>query len=319
MQRLGLPRMNRRHLLGLLAGIPSFPSLARPAWPRLRELPSGAYVLPALHADLLQSGDKGIAYSGIIAGTDGVLVVDPGPHFGAGRFITHTVQRELGLPVMGVINTHAAPEYVLGNAAFPGMPIYASATTRLLMASRCSVCLQRLTNVLGDRAMEGTAIVLPNQTLESGNDVRVQGITLSIRVFDHAHSPGDLAVFEPRSRTIFGGALAYSLRVPEMQEASVYGWLQAMDALRQWPARWFVGAGFGAPGETLLPTQQYLQSLEQQIAVQIRRGGEPTDLLRSGVNTPWARWAGFRSRHALNIQRTWREMEDLWWKGGLPG
>lgn len=311
--------MNRRHLLGLLAGTPPFPILARPVRRRLRELPFGAYVLPALHADLLQSGDKGIAYSGIIAGTDGVLVVDPGPHFGAGISIAHTVQRELGLPVVGVINTHAAPEYVLGNAAFPGMPIYASATTRRLMASRCSACLQRLTNVLGRRAMEGTAIVLPNQTLETGNDVRVQGITLDVRVFDHAHSPGDLAVFDHRSKAIFGGALAYSQRIPDMQEASVYGWLQAIDTLRQWPARWFVGAGFGAPDDTVLCTQQYLQSLEQQIAAQIRRGGEPAELLRPGVNPPWARWAGFRSRHALNIQRTWREMEDLWWKGALPG
>jgi len=312
--------MNRRHALGLLTSMATCATntLAAPAsTPHLQQLGPDTYVFPGRNAYADRPNDGRVVNTGVIVGTTGVLVVDPGPHIRAGTMLATAIRNELGRPVVGVINTHAAPEYVLGNAAFADLPIYASAATRQLMSSRCSACLQRLTTLLGQRAMRGTTIVLPNHTLEAGDGLQIQGAMVDIRVFEQAHSVGDLALFVPGSRTVFGGALAYRNRIPDMREASVYGWLRAIGELESWPVRWFAGAGFGTPRQTLQATRHYLETLERLIAAQIRRGGELADLQPPGQQ-PWTRWTGFLHQHPLNVQRVWREIEELWWQGTLP-
>lgn len=311
--------MNRRHLLAFLAGLPATGVLAAAHTPpRLQQLGERLHLMPGQNDEPRRANRGLVVNTAILVGPQGALVVDPGPHAQAGHALRAAVRNELGLPVVGVVNTHAAPEYVLGNAAFAGLPIHASATTRRLMAQRCQRCLARLRALLGPSAMRGTRIVLPTHTLDPGDGVVLHGLRLDVRVFEQAHSPGDTALFDPGSATLLGGALAFRDRVPDLQEASLQGWLQALQALQQWPARQFVGAGVGPMADTVQATQDYLRWLEQDIVVRVRRGDNPADM-GTALPDPWAQWVGAQRRHALNVQRVWREVEDRWWRGELPG
>lgn len=255
-----------------------------------------------------------VVHTGILVGPQGAVVIDPGPHARAGQAVRQAVQRELGLPVVGVINTHAAPEYVLGNAAFADLPIHASAITWQLMAQRCTACLARLTALLGRSAMQDTRIVLPSQTLAAGDRVALHGLRLNIRVFAQAHSPGDTALFDAESVTLFGGALACRQQVPDLQEASLYGWMEALHELRQWPAQHFIGAGLGSMADTVEATLNYLSALERDVSDRVQRGDNPSD---TDLPLP-AQWADTQRRHPLNVQRAWREIEERWWRTEPP-
>lgn len=308
--------LKRRAFIGSLAAF-ALPLSAQSVPLRLRQLAPHIYVLDAHNAE--PNADNGglVVNTGIIAGPHGVLVVDPGAHASAGRALAKTVESELKMPIVGVVNTHAHPEHVLGNAAFAHLPIYASAQTRQLMRQRCQMCLRALTRLVGAQAMRQTRIVLPNRTLASGDSVAIARQRFAVKVFAHAHSHGDLALFEPRSGVLFGGGLAYRERIPEMQEASVYGWLDALRQFKEWPVRQFVGAGVGTVEQTMDTTHQYLAKLASTVVDQIKRGGD-VNSIATEFTGPWQQWSGYAKRHPLNVQRVWQELETLWWNGQLP-
>ncbi|MES3009147.1 MAG: MBL fold metallo-hydrolase [Pseudomonadota bacterium] len=308
--------LKRRAFVGSLATF-ALPLLAQPVPLRLRQLAAHIHVLEAHNAE--PNADNGglVVNTGIITGPRGALVVDPGAHASAGRALAHTVESELGMPIVGIINTHAHPEHVLGNAAFAHLPIYASAQTRRLMQRRCQMCLKALIRLVGAQVMRQTRIVLPNKTLAPGGNVAIMGQRFSVKVFTHAHSQGDLALFEPRSGVMFGGGLAYRERIPEMQEASVYGWLTALRQCQEWPVSQFVGAGVGTAEQTMDTTYHYLAKLASTVANQIRSGGDVNSVAADPTG-PWQQWIGYDKRHPLNVQHVWQELEALWWSGNLP-
>eukprot|EP01136_Pigoraptor_vietnamica_P015712 Opistho-1_new@59205 len=176
--------LKRRAFIGSLAAF-ALPLSAQPVPLRLRQLASHIYVLDAHNAEPNAGNGGLVVNTGIIAGPHGVLVVDPGAHASAGRALAKTVESELKMPIVGVVNTHAHPEHVLGNAAFAHLPIYASAQTQQLMRQRCQMCLRALTRLVGAQAMRQTRIVLPNRTLAPGDSVAIARQRFVVKVFAH--------------------------------------------------------------------------------------------------------------------------------------
>lgn len=311
--------LQRRDLLASALALP----LSQPLWASdaatlgIHQVADGIHWVDAANAEP-QAGNGGrVAHTGVITAPLGLIVVDPGPSFRSGLALREMLQDELHHRVVAVVNTHPHPENVLGNAAFNGLPIYASAITRQLMARRCTTCLARLSETLGAMEMKGTRITLPTRELRPGAHRDIAGARLSVQVFRQAHSQGDTALFDPRSGTVFGGGLAYRLRAPEMQEASTLGWLKALDAINTWPVRFFIGSGAGPAKDTLVATRDYLAQLVNRVAREIRRGGDIGGLAIE-PNASWARWQEITRRHPLNVQHVWHELEDLWWRGRMP-
>ncbi len=293
------------------------PLFGRPLEPGLVQAAEDVFWVDAANAEAGIANHGQVAHTGVVVAPKGLVVIDPGPSFKSGRMLRELLQDRLHRRVVAVVNTHPHPENVLANGAFAGLPIYASRTTRRLMARRCPVCLKHLGDSIGEDQLSGTRIVLPTHELTSGRARTILDVPFDVLVFEHAHSQGDLALFHHNSQTVFGGGLGYRNRVPEMQEASALGWLEALRLIQAWPIRRFIGSGVGYPGETLIPTRAYLLELVRQVAAQIRSGGEIGNVA-VGPRSPWSAWQEWPRRHALNVQHVWHELEDLWWKGGLP-
>ena len=282
---------------------------------RLEPVADGVFVLKGVNQEPGPLNQGQVINTAVVVCGRSLLVVDPGPHVRAGRHLAELIQDSLHLPVRWVVNTHAHPENVLANAAFAGLPVYAGPWTTRLMRARCQACRRRLTRLLGDMAMEGTRIVLPNRAVPVGDWV-LGGRLLHNTLFEHAHSREDLVLWDRATGALLAGGLAYAGRIPEMAEASVTGWLRALQVLHGWPVGPVVSAGVGALTDTVEATQAYLQTLHQQVWAAIEAGQVMSEASQRIRMPAWSAWAGHSERQALNVQRAWRELEALWWERG---
>lgn len=294
----------------------------------LERLQPGVYLARAANAEPARDNAGEVVPTLVHVTGAGVLVVDPGPHRRWGDRLLAAIRAVTTEPVRWVVNTHAHPEHVLANAAFAGLrprPAFlASAATARLMRQRCESCLARLSALLGPDAMRGTRIVLPEPVLRDGGRLQTGGTTWQVQIHADAHSASDTVLYAPRLGLLCAGGLVYRDRVPEMQEASLQGWRRALRALSALPAGTVVGTAAGTPAQTLQPTLAYLDALAAGIAAALEAGEGVEAALAGGSGAGWTdpaaagpfrNWQGFASRHPLNLQRAWRELEDRWMRG----
>ena len=295
---------------------PSLNAIAEPVRVTLLRLQDGLYAARADNAEAAHANAGQVVPTLVHVSGNGVLVVDPGPHLRWGDQLIAAIRHVTSEPIRWVVNTHAHPEHVLANAAFarlqPRPAFLASAATTSLMQQRCETCLARLTRMLGEPAMRGTQIVIPEPALRDGDWLHTGKTAWQVQVHTAAHSASDTVLYAPQRRVLCAGGLAYRQRVPDLQDGSLLGWRQALRALVQLPADLVVATAIGTPAQTLHPTLTYLDALDASIADAIEAGGDAAHALDYVPGQAYRDWRNFHPRHALNVARAWRELEDRW-------
>ena len=245
-------------------------------------------------------------------------VIDPGPSYLHGRRVRSSLRCHTGAEVVGVVNTHAHSENVLGNAAFAdGTAIYALKETAEAMAVRCPQCLESLTARVGADAMASTRIVLPTHSLTPGVDLVWGRYRLQVLPAEQGHTDGDLLLWWPEHAWLWAGGLVYEGRVPELAQGSLAGWLAALDRLTALQPRGVVSATVSVAGPAtpvpaaLQATRGYLRALRDTVWAAMDAGASPHDTALLALPA-YAQWAGYAERHGFNAQRAWRELEPAW-------
>lgn len=295
---------------------PTLTAHAEPARVTLLRLQDGLYAARAINAEASLTNAGEVVPTLVHISGNGVLVVDPGPHARWGDRLIAAIRHITAEPIRWVVNTHPHPEHVLANAAFaqlqPRPAFLASAATAHLMRQRCDACLARLTAMLGERVMRDTPIVIPEPALRDDDWLHTGKTAWQIHVYAAAHSASDTALYSPQRGVLCVGGLAYRQRVPDLQEGSLPGWQQALRALVQLPASIVVGTAIGTPAQMLHPTLSYLDALDSAITQAIEAGGDAARALDYVPGDAYRDWRNFHPRHALNVGRAWRELEDRW-------
>jgi len=327
----GLTNPGRRDWLARALALAAAPAAAHATAPgpatraglALLPLGPGARVGAAANAEPARANLGEVVPSLVVVTRDGVLVVDPGPHLGWGRRLIAAIRELTPLPVRWVINTHAHPEHVLGNAAFARLrprPVFlASAQTAALMRARCTACRRYLAELLGPATLAGTEIVLPAPALRDGEALVTGELRWQVQVFTNAHSPSDTVLYAPARGLLCAGGLVTRERVPDLREGSLAAWQGALRTLQALGARQVAGAGAGTPAQTLAPTLAYLDALEAGIQRALRAGLDASDAARAVPGEDFRHWQAFAPRHALNVQRAWLELEDRYLSEAPPG
>jgi glyoxylase-like metal-dependent hydrolase (beta-lactamase superfamily II) len=304
------PLRQRLSLLFLAALVPL--SFAAPAQP-LAPLRVAENVYAFIGAG--GTGDAGastiVGNAGFLVGPEGVIVVDTGISMRQGARMIEAIRGVTDRPIVLVIITHAVQEFVFGAGAFEaiGAPIGAHQATIDLMRARCQHCLEALEPRLGVE-LSGTRLVLP--TIAWGGPTRLTagGLDIDLLHFGWAATPGDIAVFDRRTGTLFAGGLLAVDHVPEIRDCDFPGWLGAIAALRDLPVEHIVpGHGAVTGRQALADTEDYLSALDRQVRALYAESSSLMEALQQSDLPGYAHWAGYDLHHRRNVLHRYLQLE----------
>ena len=272
----------------------------------------GVYAFIGDPGDIGPANGGNVGNSGFIVGRTGVIVIDTGVSYRHGKAMIEAIRKISALPIELVIITHAVQEFLFGNAAFVELdvPLLTHVESAELMRSRCDHCLSNLRKILGDEAMSGTRLVVPERTLKESTVLDIAGRKLYVLFYGWASTPGDLAVFDRETGVVFAGGLVANQRIPELRDGKLDGWLQALDRLEQVPARAIV-PGHGAVGgkREIQATAAYLRALDAKVRALYKDGASLMQAVDSADLPAYAGWSMYPTLHRQNVLHRYLQLE----------
>jgi glyoxylase-like metal-dependent hydrolase (beta-lactamase superfamily II) len=249
-----------------------------------------------------------IGNAGVIAGKRGALVIDSGVSWRHGRALLAAARRVSPQPVRGLLLTHVRQEFVFGAAAFQeaGVPVLMHPAAAALMRARCEGCLKTLQRVLGADEMQGSRVVQPDESIEAGSPALAEAIGRPLQLLTfgaqaHSSGPGDVALLDGPSGTLFAGGLLDADTIPDVQDADFAGWRAALAALRGLPIQRIVpGHGPLAPAALIGRIAAYLDALEARTAALLAAGTPLSEVADATELPAFAGWDQYDTIHRRN-------------------
>ncbi len=277
-----------------------------------------ATVSPGVHAlvaDLgeVSTGNHGVVGNlGFIVGTRGVLVVDAGVSHRFGLQFVATIASVTAVPLQMVVLTDPIQEFHFGSSAFQdrGVPVLAHRDAAALIAERCEICLGRLKRTLGDDAMSGSRVVVPDRSIDATTTIDLGGRTVDLLYLGRGSAPGNLMVLDRRTGVLFTGELVSIDRIPRIRDADLDGWIAALERIATLDVALIVpGHGpIGAP-VTARRTLGYLRALEQVVSRLFDEGRSLPATLDAADLPEYRSWRLYPTQHRENVQDLYLRLE----------
>jgi glyoxylase-like metal-dependent hydrolase (beta-lactamase superfamily II) len=277
------------------------------------EVAAGVYMLRGAPGEP-DAGNRGrVGNAGFIVGARGVLAIDTGTSYRAGRALLEAIAGVTDKPVLLALITHARQEFVFGAAAFRerGIPIAMQREAARLMAARCEACLQTLRALLGEEEMRGTALLVPDLLLDGARELdALIGRPVRVLYFGASSGPGDIAVLDLPSGTLFAGGLLDAMRIPDVQDSDLAGWRRALQALHALAPKTIVpGHGPAAAGNLIYTIERYLMQLETRVR-ELLRGNAALSAVPDAARLPeFRRWDQYDTIHRRNASIVFLRLE----------
>ena len=280
--------------------------------PKPEQLAPDVYAVIGSTAEASPANGGVVGNLGILVGPDGVILVDTGTSARQARQLLQDIRELTDKPVVLAINTHQNPAFVFGNGTLrdAGVPILAHSATDALINERCMRCLKLLNTALGEREMEGTAVVRPTQTLAAGTSISAGGRTVDILYYGQTSAPGSIAVYDRASGVLFGGGLVSLDRIPDVKDADIPQWRSALSSLRA------LGAAKVVPGEgpvsspaRLAELDGYLAALVPAVAKAFEQHASLGEAADAAPVPAYRHWSQYGNMHRKNVEQLYLRLE----------
>ena len=285
---------------------------ADPAPLAVIEVAPGVYVHTGVIDDWLPSNGGDIANLGFVVGSRCVAVIDTGGTPLLGVRWRAAIERTTRLPICVVIDTHAHPDHVLGNAAFAAADtrFVASAKFNAAMSAREPYFLRALARDFGI-AVAHDAVVYPTVAVDGTREFDLGDRVLVAQTWPTAHTDNDLTVYDRQTRTLFASDLLFVQHLPVV-DGSLRGWLAAMQQLTKIDATLVVpGHGPTQPGgpDAWRPQQEYLEILLRETRAALKSHQTLSQAVDSVGIQAASRWQLAERFHRRNVTAAFAELE----------
>ena len=281
------------------------------------EVAAGVYMLRGAAGEVSVDNLGRTGNAGFIVGTTGVLAIDTGTSHRHGAALLAAIQRVSDKPVRLAIVTHARQEFLFGAAAFRerGIPVHMQQQAAALMQSRCDRCLKTLNLLLGSTAMQGTGMFKPDVEFSQSHTIdAIIGRRVQVLHFGHSSGPGDTAVLDVQSGVLFAGGLLDQLRIPDVQDSDLDGWLRALQAMRELPVKFIVpGHGPVASVQLIDTTTRYLAQLQRRVLTLLQAGAALSEVPDAAALAEFAGWDQYDIIHRRNASMLFVRFEREQW------
>jgi len=283
---------------------------AEPGEFRLENPAPGVYVHYGQQAEMTPANGGDIANSGFVVGARCVAVIDTGGSYAVGQALRHAIRALTAVPICYVINTHAHPDHVFGDAAFDDDHPQFVGHQRLAdaMQRRGPNYLNALQRTLGERA-EGTRIVLPTRSVATTDELDLGDRVLQLRAWRTAHTDNDLTVLDRASGTLWLGDLAFVGHLPVV-DGSLRGFIGVTDELlAMHVAHAIPGHGrITAWPDALAPQSRYLRGLAADVRAAIKSRQTLAEAVAT-VGHGGDEWQLVGAFHQRNVTAAYAELE----------
>jgi quinoprotein relay system zinc metallohydrolase 2 len=277
----------------------------------ITEIAAGVFVHFGTN-ELMTAGNEGaIANVGFVIGGDAVAVIDTGGSVREGRRLLAAIRSITAKPIRYIINTHAHPDHVFGNAAFaPERAVFVGhRNLPRALSERGPFYVSAFRRIMGD-VLEGVELVAPQHQVGDEEEVDLGNRILKLRAWRVAHTDNDVTILDEVTQTLFTGDLVFLQHIPVV-DGSLRGWLAALSSLAGMPARQAVpGHGPAAPWPSALNDERrYLERLAQDCRALIAAGTPLADAARTAGLSERSRWELFSEYNARNATAAFAELE----------
>ncbi len=200
------------------------------------EIAQGVYVFWGVNEPQTEANGARIANDGFIVGDEAVLVVDTGSTRRYGDQMLAAIATVTDLPVRHVVVTHHHFDHAFGISAFTDrdIEVVMHEEAARLHAFEGEEILGLVTDLIGPEWMEGTTIARPTRTITEPEEFDLGGRIVSVTPFPNGHTPGDMAITDKATRTVFAGDLVFIGRPSTVPHADVPNWQKHLDTLMEW-------------------------------------------------------------------------------------
>ena len=240
------------------------------------EIAPGVHVIPDRRVPLVPN-------VGVVAGGERTLVIDTGmgPRNGD-RALAHARSLAAGTPLTLTI-THFHPEHGFGAQSFAPVAQIVYNRTQLDELQRKGDAYVTLFRGFGpavEEALEGVALVDPNETYEGELALDLGGVDVRLQEVGGGHTLGDQVVWLPEARILFTGDLVenrffpiFPFFPPDDADVSGVRWIEVLEQLEALEPETVV-PGHGEVGDAGLvaAVRGYLVELRDAVAGAVESG-----------------------------------------------